>query len=452
MDISRNAGFTSLAWRQVRETMKRGVLGWSLFLAGVGLQADDYSDLFREAAVYTQQGKYDEAIVKYRAALVIRPGAPEALNNLAVMYYELRKYPDALDTASKIWASHPELKSAALIAGMSAVQCNRPKEAIAPLNQLLESDVNNRDALLALASAHLGLNDFAEAVRIYERQTAHSPDDSMAWYGRAICYEHMAESASKDLSRMPDGAAYSKRLLGEYLQSTGDKVLAREAFGQSEAMTSGSSPAALKQYEIARDFARKSQESFEHLFQIAPDSWQADLFQGDVDRQHGALDSALAHYKKAADRQPGNPGPLLGLGTTYWEMGNYDRASFYLHQTLALNPNAKQAVFELANIAVRRHADAEAIPLLKQYLAAQPDALAARADLGRAYLHLSRYEDAIPELIKAAASDEQGDIHYQLFVALKKLGRNGEAQAALHESATLKQAQLKRAQQLHTSQ
>jgi tetratricopeptide (TPR) repeat protein len=264
------------------------------------------------------------------------------------------------------------LKSAALVAGMAAVQCNRPKDAIAPLHQLLDSDANNRDALLALASAHVALTEFAEAVRIYERQTALSPNDSTAWYGRAICYENMAESASRDLSQMPDGAAYSKRLLAEYLQSAGDSVLAREAFGQSEATIPASSPGALKEYETARDFARKSRESFEHLFQIAPNSWQADLFLGDVDRQHGNLDSALTHYKNAADKQPGNPGPLLGLGTTYWEMGDYERASSYLHKTLALNPKAMQAVFELANIAVRRHSDTQAVPLLQQYLAAQP--------------------------------------------------------------------------------
>jgi tetratricopeptide (TPR) repeat protein len=430
----------------------RLIIGCSLLLVNLGLFADDYSDLFRAAAAYAQQGNYEEALSKYNAALVIRPGSIEALNNVAAMYYELRKYQNAFDTVSPIWAGHPELKSAALIAGMSAVQCNRPKEAIAPLRRLLETDANNRDALLALASAQLALNDYVEAVQIYERQTAQSPNDSTAWYGQAICYEHLAENASKALAEMPDGAAYSKRLLGEYLQNTGDRVLAREAFGQSEALSSSASPEALKQYEIARDLAQKSQHSFERLFQNAPDSWQADLFLGDVDRQQGKLDSALAHYKKAADKQPGNPGPLLGLGTTYWESGNYERASFYLRQTLALNPNAKQAAFELANIAVRRHADAEAIPLLKQYLAVQSDALAARADLGRAYSHLGRYAEAVPELMQAAASDERGDVHYELFTALKKLGRNEEAQAALKESLTLKQAQLKREQRLRTGQ
>lgn len=432
--------------------MNRGIVACLLILGCTGLHADDYSDLFRQAAAYTQQGQYDQAIVKYKAALAIRPGAPEALNNLAVMYYEQGKYSDAFDTASTIWASHPELKSAALIAGMAAVRCNRPRDAIAPLNQLLGSDAQNRDALLALASTYLAMHEFSAAAEIYEKETSYSPGDSMAWYGSAICFEQLAENASKRLSQMPGGAAYSKRLLAEYLQSTGDSKLAREAFGESEITAPASSSDAFKEFKLARDFASKSRVAFEQLVNIAPDSWETAVFLGDVDRQHGNLISAIEHYKKAADEQPGNPAPLLGLGTAYWELGQFDRASSYLHQTLALNPDATQATFELANIAVRRHADAEAIPLLHRYLALQPDALAAHADLGRAYLHLGRYEEAALELSKAAASDERGDVHYQLSIALRKLGRTTEADTALEESNTIRKAQLQREQRLHSAQ
>jgi protein O-GlcNAc transferase len=432
--------------------MKGGVITCLVLLAAARLCADEYADLFREAAAYTQQGNYAAAVAKYQAALALHPGAPEALNNLAVMYYQQHKYADAFETASKIWETHPELKSAALVTGMSAVQCNRPKDALAPLNRLLESDAHNRDALLALASAHLALHDYPQAARLYERQTTDSPDDSTAWYGRAICYESLAEAASKRLSQMPGGGAYSKQLLAEYLQSSGDQRLAREAFGEAETNSSASSPEALKQYESARGLAQQSRQAFEQLVQIAPDSWQATIFLADVDRQHGDLLSALTRYKKAAELQPGNPAPLLGMGTTYWELGDFEHAADYLHQTLTINPNAVQAVFELANIAVRKHADSEAVKLLKQYLTAQPDAFAAHADLGRAYSHLGQYAAAIPELQKAAASDEQGDIHYQLSLALKKLGRSSEADVALKESVAIRQAQLKRQQRLHSEQ
>jgi tetratricopeptide (TPR) repeat protein len=438
----------------LRDLGKYSLAGARLLTAGLlvftwaHLQADDYAELFRKAAAYTQQGRYEQAIAEYKAALAIRPGAPEALNNLAVMYYELGKYSDAFDIASKIWANHPELKSAALITGMAAIQTNRPKEAVPPLEKILASNPADRDALLGLASARFALNEFSEAAQLYEKQTVYSPNDSKAWYGLAICYEKMAENASKQLSRTPGGAAYSRRLLAEYLQSAGDDKLAAEAFGDSKAMATDSSPEALKQYETARRLSEKSRTAFERFVNLAPDSWQTSVFLGDVDRQHGNLVSALAHYKKAADEQPKNPAPLLGLGTTYWEMGNFDRAAACLKQTLALNPNAHQALFELANIAVRRHAEAEAIPLLKQYLAAQPDALAAHADLGRAYLHLGQYKDAVAELTRAAESDERGDVHYQLSIALRKLGRIEEADSAMKKSTELREAQLQHERQL----
>lgn len=418
-------------------------------LAGESLFADEYSDLLRSGASDTRDGKYDSAIASYKAALKLRPGAPEALNNLAVVYYQVHRYSEAYNAVAGIWGSHRELKSAALIAGLAAVQCNRPKDAIAPLERLLSDEPLNRDVLLGLASARFALHDYSQAVEIYRRETSNSPKDAMAWYGLAVCLEQMAEDSSRRLSAMAGGAAYSKRLLGEYLQSAGDKRLAAEAFGESRAAQNRESPKVAAQYQAARQLADQSRDAFEHFVALAPDSWQAAVFFGDVARQHGDLVSALAQYQKAANAQPDSPAPDLGLGTVYWEMGDFDRAESCLRKTLVRNPQSMQAVFELANIAVRQHRYAEAVPLLKRFLEQQPDALAAHADLGRAYLHLEKYAGAAQELEKAAPSDEQGDIHYQLSVALRKLGKTRDADAALRESTAIRKMQSAKEQRLH---
>jgi len=429
--------------------MRWAIVVCCLIRAPQALWADDYAELFREAAADARSGNYEKAITAYKAALEIRPAAPEALNNLAVVYYEAHRYAEALDIASKIWKAHKELPSAALICGLSAVQCNRPGDAMAPLQALLSSDPSNRDALLGLASAHFALNELSEAVEVYQREISFSSKDAQGWYGLAICYERMAENASRKLSQMPGGAAYSKRLVGDYLQSAGDAKLAAEAFGESASMAA-SSPAAEHQYEIARDLADKSRNAFEQFVALAPDSWQTAVFLGDVERQHGRLAQALAHYQRAADLQPGNPAATLGLGTVYWEMGELDRATVFLHETLKAIPESSQALFELANIAVRKRQDADAILLLTKYLALQPDALAARADLGRAYYHSGKYEEACGQLQKASEIDERGDIHYQLSLALRKLGRKAEADAALKRSVEIRDSQLKREERLHT--
>ena len=414
------------------------------------LGADNYEDLFRQAADLSTRGKYDQAIEDYKAALLLRPGAVEALNNLAVMYYAAHRYAEAFSTAAGIWKTHPEMASAALVTGMAAVQCKRPRDALKPLEGLVAKDPGNRDAILALASAHVALNQLAEASGLYERRTTQAGNDADAWYGLAICYERMAEEASRKLSRIPGGAAYSKRLLGDFLLSMGDTRLAREAFGESLVAAAAESAEAASQYAEARDLAAKSRDAFERFVSLAPDSWQADLFRGDIERQHGQLSAALELYQKAAIQQPENPAPLLGMGTVYWELGQFDNAEKCLRDTLRLSPRSEPAAFELANIAVRRHHYQEAIPLLEKYLDGRPDALAARADLGLAYFHMDRFADAVKELSQARDSDEKGDIHYQLSLALRKLGRTAEADAALQKSVAIRRAALKREQRLVT--
>src|SRR5436305_799823 len=188
-----------------------------LLLAEVLCGADSYTSLCEEAAECSRRQQYEEAIHKYQSALAIRPGAPEASNNLAVMFYQVRRYSDALRITLALWRTHPELKSAALIAGMSAVQCNRAGDAIEPLHAVLEKDPSNRDALLTLASALFALKQLPQAAEVYGRELQAVPNDAQAWYGAAICYESMAQQASRKLANMPGGLAYSKRLLTEYL-------------------------------------------------------------------------------------------------------------------------------------------------------------------------------------------------------------------------------------------
>jgi tetratricopeptide (TPR) repeat protein len=298
----------------------------------------------------------------------------------------------------------------------------------------------------------VALDELEKAVQIYEEQTSQAPGDVTAWYGLGICYERMAESASKKLARLPGNATYSKRLLAEYLQNAGDERLAREAFGDAEDTKNIDSPEARATFEQARMLAGKAKHAFEQVVSLAPGSWQTAVFLGDVDRQHGRLLSALEHYRQAASIDPNNTAALLGIGTVYWELGDFERAADSLQEVCKRNPQAAQATFELGNIAVRQHREAQAIPLLERYLAQQPDALAARADLGRAYFHLKEYAKALPELKKAAATDEQGDIHYQLSICLRQQGRIEEAEAALQASRAIREAQNDRLRRLQANQ
>ena len=72
--------------------------------------------------------------------------------------------------------------------------------------------------------------------------------------------------------------------------------------------------------------------------------------------------------------------------------------------------------------------------------------------MGRAYLHLEKFEDAARELRLALPADIQGEIHYQLSIALRKLGRLQEADETLHKSTEIRHNELQREQHLHSAE
>ena len=88
--------------------MKTGLYLLLLVFACAALRGDETQTyLGRLRSILTGQLRTGNPQVQSRDS-AIRPGAPDALNNLAVMYYQVRKYSDAFDTAAKIWADHAE--------------------------------------------------------------------------------------------------------------------------------------------------------------------------------------------------------------------------------------------------------------------------------------------------------------------------------------------------------
>jgi tetratricopeptide (TPR) repeat protein len=351
---------------------------------------------------------------------------------------------------SRVLQVQPELSSANLILGLSLIRLDRATEAMPPLEKVLRADPNQRDAIMGLAGARVALADFPSATALYQRLLTSAPRDAEALYGLAVCYEKMAETASRMLAQTPAGAALHKNLLSEYLLQRGEDRLALEALDEAKDLQQHDAPSAQVQalYQRARELAAQSREAFLRFISAAPDSWQAHLFLGDLNRQKRNFPEASEHYSAVIRQQPKNPAGYLGLGTVYWELGDDANAHPQLIQVLRLNPGNSQAKYELGSIALRGHRYQEAVNYLEDYLRVQPDQKLARADLGKAYLHLEHFQEAAAELEAAKSVDRYGDVHFQLAAALKKLGREEEAATALRESRQIREQEHAREQRL----
>jgi tetratricopeptide (TPR) repeat protein len=88
------------------------------------------------------------------------------------------------------------------------------------------------------------------------------------------------------------------------------------------------------------------------------------------------------------------------------------------------------------------------VPFLKRALQLQPNLNEASGLLGTAYARMGQFADAIPRLENAAPLDHYGNVHFQLYLAYRKLGEVELAQKALARSQDIRRSSLEHDQAL----
>src|SRR5262249_23612646 len=159
-----------------------------------------------------------------------------AMSNLGLMYHQAKRYVDAVKTMQQVVSNNPDLFPARLILGLDLIRLDRPAESIPNLEVALKLEPASREARLGLAVAYVAENRLQDAANLYEVQTLSASNDPGAWYGLGLCYERMAEAASRQLSRTPGGAVLDKQFLTEFLLDRGEARLAEETMREIAAL------------------------------------------------------------------------------------------------------------------------------------------------------------------------------------------------------------------------
>lgn len=197
---------------------------------------DEVESFSRQAQSDFVKGDYAAAATKYERVLALRPNSPEALSNLGICYHFQGRTREAIATLEKALNLNPDLLPANLVLGIDLVKLLKPQMAIPPLRRVLRQDPTNRDALLALAGAYFGLEEYEKAAEAYQNEVGARPTDADAWYGMGLCFENIAEDTSRLLAKTGEASAYYHRLVGEFLTEQGSGIDAEEAFRRALAL------------------------------------------------------------------------------------------------------------------------------------------------------------------------------------------------------------------------
>jgi tetratricopeptide (TPR) repeat protein len=429
-----------------------------------------------------QRSQWNDAEQEYRQALAIEPKQPGLHVSLGQAYLQGGKAAEAeaefrlelqLDKQSEpAWLGLAEtgLAKGEATAGLEAVRTiwEISPEFLSLQREFpaIELSSQTSEALLkgVLPAAGGAPRDFILSGLYGTRGETQPAQESWAAFQTAVGTWQKAELAKAEVGMVPEPcrahryAACARRLQSRKQPTLSERLLlgrtqitlrqnepASETFGGLLAIDKDNVEAS---YWLARSYLELGAECFARLEESYPQSWRAHQLSGEGDALRGATNDAIKEFQLAIQLRPDSAELHEALGELYLTKDADEEARAELEKALSLDSFRSHALCLLGRMYVRKRETEKAVPYLQAALRYQPDLVEACSLLGTAYVRLGQYASAVPELQKAASSDFYGNVHYQLYMAYRKLGKPELAQKALAQSEELRRTSAQRHQAL----
>lgn len=185
-------------------------------------------------------------------------------------------------------------------------------------------------------------------------------------------------------------------------------------------------------YSLSICYAKSAGEAASH-FQNK-DNEMVHVMRGDMLlRLRAESGAALAEYELALAQRPRDPAILERVAEAQFAAGQNDAARESAQAALSIDPQRISAKRTLAKLLMQDRDYAAALPYLHELVSHGPADPSVRVELATACAQTGAYNDAVQNLapmLEKGYPDEKGRLHYVLGTALRKLGRNQEADAA----------------------
>ncbi|MGC2660669.1 MAG: tetratricopeptide repeat protein [Bryobacteraceae bacterium] len=394
-----------------------------------------------ESYVHTQ--KFQQAEAEFRSELELNPKSEVAWLGLANLELIQSQALAALGSLEKIWQISPEflavqrefpsVKGDAMQASLGGLRDTADGPARHFLLAALFTATDHGDA------ANHEWTLFQDEFALWQKQTANVVGE------QDPCKSHR-------YSRCIDSLEARKHLTDSEWLLLGKARLTLRRYGPAaDAFTQvhGTAPEnAEASYWLERTYQALGAETYTQLEESFPDSWRTHQLRAESYALRGSEDDARQEFHAALALRPNEPDLHEALGELYLEHNEFDSARAELDQTLSADSSRTHALYLLGRVYVETKENEKALPYLERALQIQPELTEANSLLGTAYLRLGQFENAVVRLEKAAASDHDGNVHYQLFVAYRKLGQPERAKRELLLSKELRKSNLERDQAL----
>lgn len=390
---------------------------------------------------YLQAGKADKAEAEFHLELQRDAQNELAWLGLAEIRLMQGQATAALEAVGKAWEVSPEF----LVLPRKFPMAELSREAAQALEGKLQSAADGpaKDYLLAGVYASGGDTNLAD-----EKWKAFRTD-FLAWQraGGGVaasgvdqnpCRAHLYAECVRWLESRKPISRSQLLLLGKTQYTLQEYNDASETLAKLLPATGKVSAEA--SYWLALTYQALGADCYDRLEESFPDSWRTVQLRAEGDALRDAVNDALQEYQLALQLRPDEPELHEARGELLLKKKSYDEAQAELEASLRLDPSRPHTLCLLGRLYVLKRENGKAVPYLQKSLRYEPDMPDANHLLGTAYVRLGEDAKAIPALEKAVPIDFYGDVHYQLYVAYRRLGKRDLADQALARSQELRRS------------
>ena len=302
------AALMACAWRQTAYWRDSETL-WTRDLDCAGENARGLNSL---GTALRQQGRIDEALVRYEKALKLDPANADAHNNLGSILQDRGRFDEAAFHYEQTLKTRPRCAEAHANLGVLACQQGRIDEAVAHYGRALEINPDFAEVHRNLGEVLRKQGRIDEAVRHYERAVEIKPQSAEGYNGLGNLF-------------------YQKGRIDE----------------------------AARQYRKALELAPRYAEAWVNL--------------GAILRAQGRLDEAIACYEKSIEASPQFAAVHYNLANVLVQKGCIDEAAAHYRRSLDLDPRGAGARQNLGGLLYRQGKAREAIAQWREGARLCPD-------------------------------------------------------------------------------
>jgi len=404
-----------------------------------------------QGAIYRATGRLPEAILFLeKADRAISPQVDVRTKaELAELYLATNRPGAAEKEILAVLEASPGNPGAVLMLGMICNRMNQPQRALRYADAVLQSDPDNRKALLTKIDAHrlLGETDKIEPLR--KKLGGRTPEEKTRM-AMVFMLEDDFEQAERELLEvLGEDPAYvpALRILLPRYVSTDRKDKAQQLYEAARAAAPDSPQIGAFQLLLtaAEDEATRAQQ-IERFLQDLPDPLSRAMSLATFYVGTGRMEQAAKQYDQAEQLSPDGRSVLEGQFRLALRTKDWQKAEHYVARARELNLDGAggglyEGTLRLAQAAeariqgnveeTNRHL-ALAVDALENALRTFPSDVNGHMQLGAAYTSLGRYDEAIAAYRQAVSlNPNSGQAHRVLAQLLTMTGQSDQAQEHL---------------------